>query len=628
MKIIYHHENNIVAEAEAKEHQVLAISLRENGVNLNTRCGCKGACKGCMVQLLKGELTNQNGRASLKPHVGENFRSCQYIPSSERVEIRIPESSLLEVNARIEDGFDIGAFAINRLYRWETLSLPDPQLDGNDSLTEMLQKALSTTGKDLQWSLTTLKKLSGFRRIGLRQVSFLLTEKEGGSAVLDISKVDNRPTPFGVAVDIGTTTVACSLVSMCNGHIEEKETSINRQVEVADDVASRIAASGTPEGLERLRQLIIEETINPLVHDCLKRANAEPDQIYEYALSGNTTMIHLALGLDPTGMGTVPFEPVAKSFAEMSVSSLGLRGNEIAVVHIVPATSSYVGGDIVSDIFVSQIMGKSGPSLLIDIGTNGEMVLWANGQLLGCSTAAGPAFEGHGLCCGMRASTGAIESVRLKQREKVALKTIDRSQPVGICGSGVIDFIAEAFRTGILNSMGRFEKNGSDWRKHIHEIEYMGRKSQAFFLTGSQTMYDQGAVYISEIDIAEILKAKAAIFAGAKCLCDQAGIELSDLESVILSGGFARYINIQNAITIGLLPDVDLHKFQVIGNGSLAGAWLSLVHREAQETFHVIADTPQIIDLNQLEQFSDSYIEAMALPHMDLGLFPTMAGGT
>ena len=424
---------------------------------------------------------------------------------------------------------------------------------------------------------------------------------------------------YGLAIDIGTTTVVAALLDLETGEVLGRESLYNQQILKADDVISRISLCGEPGCLETLQELVVGHTLNPLLHKLCASHGVGGDQIVHIAVSGNTVMTHIFYGVSPVSIGVLPFEPASRTF-ERPARELGIDAHPEAVVEAVPAISGYVGGDITSDLHVSSLCRQPGLSLLIDIGTNGEMVAHHNGRLAACATAAGPAFEGAGLLHGARAASRAIDTIRFDQSLDFHYTVIGDPIPMGLCGSAIIDFIAEGFRCGLLNAMGRYDVEMLKARNRYASVGGM----HACVLVPAEDSATGEAITVTERDIAEILKAKAAIYAGLKTLLAELGKSVHDLDKVVLAGGFAKHIRIENAILLGLLPDIGTGKYEVIGNGSLAGAALALLDRSARSNYLEIIDRPRIVELNQTAWFTGYFQEALAIPNLDETDFPSV----
>ncbi|MBM4152535.1 MAG: DUF4445 domain-containing protein, partial [Kiritimatiellaceae bacterium] len=422
--------------------------------------------------------------------------------------------------------------------------------------------------------------------------------------------LDNAEGQLGLAVDIGTTTVATILVELSTGKILAREAAYNRQIELADNVISRIALCCDESNLQKLQRLVIQDTLMPMFSVFPRVEN-----VTQIVFSGNTVMSHLALGLSPVSIGTLPFEPLTKVFRDYSASELGLSCCPNATVRIVPAIAGYVGGDVVSDLYVANLSNDR-LELLVDIGTNGEMVLNDHGRLLATASAAGPAFEGAGLLHGCRAAPGVIEQIVCHADDTLEIRTFGGLPPVGLCGSVAVDFIATAFKTGLLNSMGRFDLERLCAADRLVQLDCCGMTVNAC------RIFNDPEIVITEFDVSQILKAKAAVYAGIRALLDCSGYQTSQIERLVLAGGFAAHLNIGHAVTLGMLPEIALETVDVIGNGSLAGAYAALGAGGVWDALQDVAERPETYHLASTGDFEDRFIDALAIPHLDLEEFP------
>ncbi len=411
---------------------------------------------------------------------------------------------------------------------------------------------------------------------------------------------------LSAAIDIGTTTVAVSLVDSERGRIIGSASNYNRQIHYGDNVISRIAfADESKENLRTLQQCVIADTINPLIRDICGKAGICEKEIKQVSIAGNTVMTHLFFAISPASIGVMPFEPAVKVFPVVKASTLGIAANPDAPVIAVPAASGYIGGDVVAGVEVSGIRNNSGISVLLDIGTNCETVLFDGTKLFSCASAAGPAFEGAGIGCGCRAAAGAIERITFDSSLDFQISVIGNVQATGICGSAMIDFVAESRNCGLLNEMGRFD---------LQMLEKAGKLMKLSGGINACRISSGPDVYISEKDIEQILKAKSAVYAGLQTLCGTQNCKFSDITKLYLAGGFAQYINVDNAIKIGMLPAIELDKFDVIGNSSLAGAVLNAIDLDAAPRMLKISKNIQDIVLNTVPEFEYNYIDALMLP--------------
>ncbi len=420
-----------------------------------------------------------------------------------------------------------------------------------------------------------------------------------------------RDTAF--AVDIGTTTVVVLLVDLTTGEILSRAGGFNEQIRLGDNVLTRIDAARTPEAIAAMQQAVVGETLAPLLLQACDRADRDPSRIAGGTIAGNTTMLHLLAGEDPTSLGIAPFTArflAGRSItaADMHLTMEGLAPN--IPVQLLPSIAAYIGADITAGVYATGMVFDAKPSLLVDIGTNGEIVLQHGGVLTACATAAGPAFEGCGLRCGTRAREGAVSDLSITRDPfEIRIQTIGDIPPAratGVCGSAYIDFLASARGCGLLGHAGRFD--AAAWAALPESYRLTDDDERALSLAGP------GSPRISEVDVAVLLQAKAAIGAGIETLLETAGIRAEEIFRVYLAGGFGMHLNVANAIAIGLLPDFTPEQVRVVGNTSLAGALLALIDRTTLAEMEALREQVRVIELNLDEGFEDRYVEHLMLP--------------
>ncbi|HXQ80932.1 MAG TPA: ASKHA domain-containing protein [Opitutaceae bacterium] len=417
---------------------------------------------------------------------------------------------------------------------------------------------------------------------------------------------------YGAAVDIGTTTVSLLLCDLATGGVIGQASAFNAQIRFGEDVLTRIQRCTTdPEALGQLQRAVAKETIAPLLGDACRQSGVAPSDVGAMSVAANTTMLHLLAGVDPTPMGVHPFRPVFLEHRTYQPRDLGLEfGDAAAQVHLLPGPAAYVGADLAAGMVATGLLYDDGPALLIDVGTNGEIIAKVGGRLVGCATAAGPAFEGAGLTSGTRAVRGAIERVRLRTEPFAAdLGIIGATErPIGICGSAYVDFLWEARRKGILQANGRFDAAFCSGAGDAVHADAQGRKLRLHAHGAS------GPVWVSELDVARLLQAKAAIAAGASTLLHLLGTEARDVKRLYLAGGFGFYLSLEHAIGCGLLPGFTADQIQVVGNTSLGGAYLALNDRSLLGEMSAACRAMEAIELNLQPGFEDAYIDQLVLP--------------
>ena len=422
----------------------------------------------------------------------------------------------------------------------------------------------------------------------------------------------------GCAIDIGTTTVTMVLTDLQTGKLLAKGSSGNGQIRYGADVINRIIEQGRAGGKKKLQDAIIKETLTPIIANLCKTADISARSILRLAIGANTTMNHLLLGVDAEPVRMEPYIPSFFGWEGLLAGDLKLPANPLAPVLIAPNIGSYVGGDITAGTLASSIWDKDEMSLFIDLGTNGELVFGNRDFLMSCACSAGPAFEGGDISCGMRATDGAVEACTIdKVTMEPTLSIIGEKNQrcVGICGSGIIDIISELFRCGIINAKGLFVREGNRVRRDQHG---MGR-----YVLADATESETGReVAINEVDIDNFIRAKGAIFSAIDTLLQSVDMTVDCIDKVYVAGGIGSGINMKNAVNIGMFPDVELEKFQYIGNSSLTGAYAMVMSDEANEKCAEVAANMTYLELSTYPGYMDSFVAACFLPHTDARLFP------
>jgi uncharacterized 2Fe-2S/4Fe-4S cluster protein (DUF4445 family) len=486
------------------------------------------------------------------------------------------------------------------------VELPAPTLaDGLPDLLR-LQAALGP----VRVGLDLLRRIGGLLRACNFRGTAVLTDHH----LIDFEPGDTTKRCHGVAFDIGTTTVVGSLIDLCSGEEVAVDSRLNSQVRFGDDVLSRIKHAGTPAGLAELRASVLG-TIEEIIESLCRNAHVVRGDIYEITIAGNTTMQHLLAGIDPAQLGCVPFVPALGRSVTLSAAELGIAIHPQAAAVLFPVIGGFVGGDTVAGMVATRLVEQPGPVLLVDIGTNGEIVLVAGGKVWAASTAAGPAFEGARISCGMRATAGAIEKIVFT--DDVQFSTIGGGEPIGLCGSALVDVAAELLRCGIVTSVGRMQPP-----KDLPAALPAGLRRRVVLAANGQPAFQltagdlgAGGLAVTQKDIRELQLATGAIRAGITVLVKQAGLTVADLDRIYIAGGFGSFIRRNNAQRIGLLPHgVDHQKIVYVGNTSLAGAKWALISTAERRKADEVARLAHHVELSQDCDFQVEFAEAMIFP--------------
>jgi uncharacterized 2Fe-2S/4Fe-4S cluster protein (DUF4445 family) len=605
--------------------------VKASGVYVLSSCGGKGNCGKCKVVIKTGTLESGKSRSFLTAEEAERgyVLACHSRVKGD-VTIEIPQESRMQAKHKIATGAkaedvlkhmqSIGGCLESRISR-VYLEISPPTIDDNIADYERLRRALDQAGFDashLHMNYLTLSKLSHVLREGDWKVTVSFFNVTEVLEVLSVFPGDVTKTRYGAAVDIGTTTVVVYLVDLTNGHIIGTASTYNSQVKCGDDVITRIVYATERNGLKELQDLVVAN-INAMLLDLAEKSNVPQGLIDYIVVAGNTTMEHLFYGINPEHIREEPYIPVATFFPLIRGKNVGLKIDAQAILYAMPNVASYVGGDITAGVLVSQIHKQEKVSLFIDIGTNGEMVLGNKDWLVTAACSAGPAFEGSGIKFGMRAMEGAIEEVEIDPKTfDVNFRVIGDVKPIGLCGSGMIDALAEMYMTGVIDQKGKIrEEIGS---KRIRR----GESGLEYVLAWRVESAINKEIVITEVDLDNLIRAKAAIYAGFATLLSQMNMTFADIQKLYIAGGFGRYIDIERAITIGMLPDLPAEKFQFLGNTSIMGAYYALLCDQLRHEAEEIARKMTYIELSVSHSFMDEYLSALFLPHTHIDAFPTV----
>ena len=584
------------------------------GLIIDTPCGGAGTCGKCRVQVTQGAPgpSDADRNAFTEAELAEGWRlACQNRVNGDLV-VSVPTGSIFGGDYQIARDSAVGDLAeVRPTIRKVYVELSPPTLEDARPDLMRLEEKTGPFGVDVAVLRHAPRQL---RQQGYRGTAVLSDHQ-----LIDIEEGDTTGRCFGVAIDIGTTTMVASLLNLCSGQELAVVSRLNPQVSFGDDVLSRIYHSTScPNCLEELRQAVARE-IGGMIRALCEQAGVNARFIYEATFAGNTTMQHLLCGVDPSQLGTVPFAPAYGRGMLLSARDMEIPINPRGMSYVFPVIGGFVGGDTVAGMLATRIDTLEGPVLMMDIGTNGEIVLAHDDQLLAASTAAGPAFEGARISCGMRGMRGAIEKVVLNG--EVHLGVIGNVAPMGICGSGLIDLAAELLRVGIVSPEGRLRPAGELPaglpRALADRVRTGDDGASAFVLVELDGGTLHKSLSITQRDIRELQLGCGAIRAGVSMLLRKAGLTPADLKTVLIAGGFGGFIRRDKAQRIGLLaPEVDHQRTHYVGNVSLAGARWALLSPEARKHGEELARRTQHVELSVDGDFQAEFAEAMIFPDM------------
>ena len=629
----------VVISANAGE-KLLDVARKAN-VAIDAPCSGNGVCGKCRVRLASGYLDAPINRHITSEEYAAGWRLACVAQISGDAVIEVPDiASAYRSRMKVADLSSPEEIAIfEDLHRQMTeagiafgsdlsflpLELTEPTLEDtmpdNERLLRAVEEATGYARENVILPYPVLRDLSWVLRESEFHIKCVISHDGDGSRLMirDVLPADNTDPIVGFALDLGTTSLAGLLVDLQTGKILAKASGGNGQIRYGADVINRIIESDKLGGRRRLQDAVIKESIIPMLVQMYRSANINPRRIYRMVLAGNTTMNHLLLGLwsDPIRM-----EPFVPSFFQTNyiyVRDIGLKMNPQAELIVAPNIGSYVGGDITAGALVSMIWNRPELSLFIDLGTNGELVFGNNEFLMSCACSAGPAFEGGDISCGMRATDGAIEACTIdKDTLEPTLTVVGGEAPAGICGSGIIDIIAELFRTSAINGKGKFIRENP---RILHDEHGMG----SYVIAWQKDTGGVKDVVINEVDIDNFIRAKGAIFSATQTMLQSLGFDASVIQRVYVAGGIGSGINMKNAVTIGMFPDIPLEHFHYIGNSSQAGAYAMLVSREAREKVFELGRSMTYLELSNEPGYMDEFVAACFLPHTDASLFPSVS---
>jgi uncharacterized 2Fe-2S/4Fe-4S cluster protein (DUF4445 family) len=620
---------------------LLSEAARLAGIDIGQPCGGQGRCGRCAIQITTGDVRRRSSLRLSTEDVAQGFAlACQsviegdvsvIVPPQEKIERRLTtDRTAIEVSVPTDyDPY------YSQTVRRISLQLSPPRIDDQTDDWSRLKTALRQKAgiESISISLNLLQKLGTI----LRENSWQVTAITDAHLEIDGRRTDERLVAlipdivpeddpmYGLAIDIGTTTVTVWLVDLITGKVEAQVSEYNSQISRGEDVISRIIYSSKNGGREDLQNRVLD-TINQLVSQACKRTNAKPQEIVKATVAGNSTMAHLFLGIPASSIRLSPFITAVNQPPIITAGSIGLTINPEASVDCLPGVASYVGADISAGVLAGRMDETDKLTLFLDVGTNGETVLGSREWLVTCACSAGPAFEGAGVINGMRATKGAVEECWISGESSLhpfepTYRVIGNGKPRGICGSGLISLLAEMFLTGVVDKGGTINLALAEINPRIREGEHGGEYVVAW---GNETENGKD-IAVNNVDIDNLKRAKAAIYAGFTVLAQSVGVPLEMVEQILIGGSFGKYINVEKAVQIGLLPDMPWDRFKFLGNTSVQGAYLALLDWRNRDRIRDIASQMTYIELSADNTFYDAFMSAMFLPHTNLTSFPSVA---
>lgn len=637
MAKVFFKSHNKEVECEVGEN--LLEVARKNDIFIDAPCNGSQSCGKCKVKLLQGKCNTEKTVHITDEEWQQGYVLACVTKVTEDIVIEVPSKLSSSMHGMKIEG--VGKKVDKKLYergkhllednelsiginiKKSYIELDKPSLDDNISDVDRIERHIrqNLDISTIDFSLDILRKIPQILREDDFKVTLTYIKKKNKITILNIESGNTEDELYGLAIDIGTTSVVVCLVDLLSNEVVDRASSGNAQIKYGADVINRIVYSIKKDNIKEMRKAIVDETINPLLNSIYKKTGISKEAVIKAVISGNTTMLTLFLGIYPDYLRLEPFIPAYLKSPNLMGENVGLNINLSAEVYLSPNVASYVGGDITAGVLSSGIWSSEENTLFIDLGTNGEIVFGNKDFMMCCACSAGPAFEGGGISCGMRASAGAIEKVRIDEDTlEPKLTIIDDCEPVGICGSGIIDLICQMLITGIIDRRGKMQKELNNKRIRFNEHN-IGEYVLAF-----KEDYEglENDLFINEVDIDSFIRAKGAIYSGASVLIESLGMDFESIDKVYIAGGIGNNLNIENSILIGLLPDVDRSKFQYIGNSSLVGSYLTLISNDAKRKLEEIGSQMTYVELSVYPSYMDEFVSACFLPHTNIDEFPTV----
>ena len=622
-------------EVTVEQGENLIRVAMEAGVHINASCGGEGVCGKCRVIIEDGNVEGGITEKLSQEDLENGYRQACLASVQNDLVVRIPVESEVDVSIlnlqktprrkaliwemNLEELKEKGLFVppVEKKY----LELPEPTPQDNLPDVTRLVSFLKAKHDEhrLVVQLPVIRKIPDvLRKDGFKVTATLARPVHSGrkTHIINIQPGDTTDRNYAIAVDVGTTTIYSQLIDLITGNVLASFGEYNKQISYGEDVISRIIYASKPNGLQKLHEVVIA-TINKLIKKMVKRTRIDSDEISSITLAGNTTMTQLMLEINPKYIRLSPYVPASTLFSPIKAIDLGFALEDHVTALVYPAISSYVGGDIVAGVMGSGMYRTEELTLFMDIGTNAEIVIGNKDWLACAACSAGPAFEGGGIKFGMRAAKGAIEDFSMDPVTFEPMNiTIGNVRPKGICGSGLIIIAATMFEMGAIDNRGKFNRDLDTSR--IRETDGIFEYVLAW---KDESQIDRD-ITLTEPDIDNLMRAKGAIYSGCMTLLEEVGLKMSDIDSIYLAGGFGSYVDLEKAMVIGLLPEIDHDRIRFIGNGSLMGARMSSLTNRIRKDVVEVTKRMTNFELSETASFMNNYVAALFLPHTDMDQFP------
>jgi len=607
---------------------VLLKAAHKAGIYLSSICGGDGYCGKCKVIVNAGQFQTHPTTLLTQDEIRRDVvLACQTKVLSD-ITVTVPKSHTLETTQILMDSdahrfselpgdVRAGLFKFNPKVRKIYVEMSPPTVHDHTADHERLYVAIREhiDAPIMQTGFRILQKLSAVMQASGYRVTATIGRRGECTEVIEVEEGDQHGKNYAVAVDLGTTTVVAHLIDLTNAKTTDTEATYNSQINFGEDYIRRIIYTEENNAFDEMQDRLVND-VNSLIVTLASRKKVDLQDITTVVCAGNTAMVHFLLNLDPKRIRREPYIASASFVPPIRAAEIGIQINKRGLLYCLPSVAAYVGSDIVAGVLTTRMFTKKGISLFADIGTNGEVVLGNSEWLVCASSSAGPAFEGSGVKHGMRAGAGAIEKLAILEDGTIEYRTIAEAHPVGICGSGLLDTLAGLFTHGIIDRTGRFS---TDEQPGVSE----GEEGMQFELVPATNGHKE--IVITQADIDNLVRSKAGVFAAIRVLMESTQTTLDDLDAVYLAGGFGNFMDVRQAVTIGMLPDVAAEKIKFVGNTAIAGAKTVLLSREAMRTAEEIAKSMTYFDLMSHPTYMDEFVRASFLPHTDLTLFPSVA---
>ncbi len=617
-------------QIEVPKNHNLRQAILDCGLEIESSCGGVGTCGRCVVQVKKGKVDAKETRFLSPKEFSKGFVLSCLARVIEDIEVTIPEQKKVKAiieKGKLVEGSHVYAGISKQEFEHESIEpwikkfdveVEQPSLSYGTSDLFRFKKAVKDKLQlqDVTVPIEVIKKLpTELRQHHWKLTVTIETEK---NVIIDICDQARPNDLYGLALDIGTTTLVMYLVDLDTGNILGSESEYNPQIRFGEDIINRIVYANSQAGLKKLKE-VVTDSVNNLIWRLILATQVEPEDIVALMVSGNSTMMHLFYEVCPKYIREEPYVTVANRFSDCRATDIGIKHIKNAYTYSTQGVASYLGGDITSGILATGMNQQEELALFIDLGTNGELVVGNCEWMMGCSCSAGPAFEGGGVKCGIRAVDGAIEKTYIDQETyRCQAGTIGGAKPRGLCGSGLIDIIGEMYLKGIIDRKGKFHKDIGNKYLHKEDGDYR------YTIIEPEHSATGKEIYISEVDIDNLMRAKAAVYAGIKTLLEEVDLSVYDLEKVYIAGGLGKNVNIGNAVVIGMLPDININRYYFMGNTSITGAYINLLSASKYAQSVAAADAVTYIELSVNMKFMDRYVAGLFLPYTDLKDFPTV----